>query len=143
MISDILLIVLLWHHSKGRCTVRDTRTAEDTVALSLIQNFSFKMAYICALNSVICLTVRRFWWKGWRWLLKRRKIWDKNNAFRKWQWLRSNLHKMNLQVSWIITINKSLHLMWYSRSYKVNFSTHATFFLKLLQNQAQTTAFWC
>jgi len=29
----------------------------------------------------------------------------------------------------------------YSGSYKVGFSTHATFFLKLLQNQAQTTAF--
>ncbi len=29
----------------------------------------------------------------------------------------------------------------YSGSYKVGFSTHTTFFLKLLQNQAQTTAF--
>jgi len=29
----------------------------------------------------------------------------------------------------------------YSGSYKVGSSTHATFFLKLLQNQAQTTAF--
>jgi len=33
------------------------------------------------------------------------------------------------------------HGQVYSGSYKVGFSTHATFFLKLLQNQAQTTAF--